>query len=113
MTCVLPVLVSLAYLICNLIFVLCSMQMSGFVYQPTSMNYRNSGRERRGGNQSLPLLSFSGFDPNDRPISISEFLVNMSCRKQSDSDTQDVIIKTSPSITKTNVVSSISTCFFS
>ena len=53
--------------------------------------------------------SFStGFDPDDRTISISDYLANLSCKKQSNLGTQDVITTTSPSITKALVVYFIS-----
>ena len=56
-------------------------------------------RENGKGSQSS---SFSSFDPDDRPIPISEYLSNVACDfKRSCLNTLDMIVTTSPSMVKT------------
>ena len=63
-------------------------------------------KERRSKSSS----SFSGFDPEDRPVLISEYYSNVSCKQNCTIlDTQDVIVTSSPSVAKSSVVLTITT----
>ena len=52
--------------------------------------------------------SFPCFVPDDRPIPVSEYFTDVSCKKL-DFDAQDVVVTMSPSTTRTLVVISILT----
>ena len=97
--------VYLAHLICVVIVVHRALQMSGLVCRTVLMNYYDSVRERS-------LFIFSGFDLDDRPLPISKYLTNVSSKKQSDWDNQDVVVATSL-MTKTLVFPPLYPCFFS